>query len=724
MESVKRAPRDKTLITLKAQVLFTFSVSEKKMKRILINCSYSDELRVALVDGAKLFDLDNEFNAQSLLKGSIFKATVSRVETSLDAAFVNFGSERHGFLPLKELSNEHFTKDAEGKKKCTLKEGDEILVQVLKEERGTKGAALSNQISLAGRFIVLIPNSEKSGGVSRRISGDERDEIKNALNELNIPDGMSVIVRTAGLGRSAEELKWDLDYLMNLWGQIKSTINDAPSPSLIYKDDKLILRVFRDYFRDDIGEILIDDESVHAEALDFAKSVIPDHADKVIYYNEDIALFNRYQIESQIELAFQREISLPSGGSIVIDPTEAMVSIDVNSARSTKGKDIESTAFATNMEAAKEIARQLRLRDLGGLIVIDFIDMQDEKHQQKVENAFRSAVQSDRARIQIAGISRFGLLELSRQRLRPSLEETYDIQHVQVRGTRSLGQSILRIIGEDAAKENTGEIHVYVPADVSSYLLNEKRRDIITIENTYQVNILVIADPYKSRPYYKVARVKAPAGKKLFSHEMTPNSPEPSMDWRDVNSNKKSFKPLVKVSVPPRMPKTKNKKGFFAFLKSVFTLDIFKSTKKKNLKNKRKRNYKKGQPKTNKNTRNENRHNNRNVRPNNKGRTNNPKKPVNKTASKPIVIPPKKIEKTSGKSAQVSKTKKQTEDVDGNTFNDGTSTSSSRTPAPTPAPTPAATPAPTPAATPAPTPASTPAPKPTRALNDPRYKNE
>ena len=700
MESVKRAPRDKTLITLKAQVLFTFSVSEKKMKRILINCSYSDELRVALVDGAKLFDLDNEFNAQSLLKGSIFKATVSRVETSLDAAFVNFGSERHGFLPLKELSNEHFTKDAEGKKKCTLKEGDEILVQVLKEERGTKGAALSNQISLAGRFIVLIPNSEKSGGVSRRISGDERDEIKNALNELNIPDGMSVIVRTAGLGRSAEELKWDLDYLMNLWGQIKSTINDAPSPSLIYKDDKLILRVFRDYFRDDIGEILIDDESVHAEALDFAKSVIPDHADKVIYYNEDIALFNRYQIESQIELAFQREISLPAGGSIVIDPTEAMVSIDVNSARSTKGKDIESTAFATNMEAAKEIARQLRLRDLGGLIVIDFIDMQDEKHQQKVENAFRSSVQSDRARIQIAGISRFGLLELSRQRLRPSLEETYDIQHVQVRGTRSLGQSILRIIGEDAAKENTGEIHVYVPADVSSYLLNEKRRDIITIENTYQVNILVIADPYKSRPYYKVARVKAPAGKKLFSHEMTPNSPEPSMDWRDVNSNKKSFKPLVKVSVPPRMPKTKNKKGFFAFLKSVFTLSIFKSTKKKNLKNKRKRNYKKGQPKTNKNTRNENRHNNRNVRPNNKGRKNNPKKPVNKTASKPIVIPPKKIEKTSGKSAQVSKTKKQTEDVDGNTFNDGTSTSSSKTPAPTPAP------------------------KPTRALNDPRYKNE
>ena len=680
------------------------------MKRILINCSYSDELRVALVDGAKLFDLDNEFNAQSLLKGSIFKATVSRVETSLDAAFVNFGSERHGFLPLKELSNEYFTKDADGKKKCSLKEGDEILIQVLKEERGTKGAALSNQISLAGRFIVLIPNSEKSGGVSRRISGEERDEIKNALNALQIPEGMSVIVRTAGLGRSTEELKWDLDYLMNLWTQIKSTVTDAPSPSLIYKDDKLILRVFRDYFRDDIAEILIDDESVHAEALDFAKSVIPDHADKVIYYNEDIPLFNRYQIESQIELAFQREISLPSGGSIVIDPTEAMVSIDVNSARSTKGKDIESTAFATNMEAAKEVARQLRLRDLGGLIVIDFIDMQDEKHQQKVENTFRSAVQSDRARIQLAGISRFGLLELSRQRLRPSLEETYDIQHVQVRGTRSLGQSILRIISEDAAKENTGEIHVYVPADVSSYLLNEKRRDIIAIENSYQVNILVIADPYKSRPYYKVARVKAAAGKKPFSYDMTPNSPEPSMDWRDVNSSKKSLKPLVKVSVPPRMPKKKNKKGLFAFLKSILTFSIFKSKKKNTAKNKRSRNYKKGKPRTNRNTRNDKNQNNRGRRQNNNTQDNNPKRNQQKKSSKPVVIPPRKKPQGDNKVTKANKVDNANTDKDGNKSDVGASASNS--------------PAPTPAPTPVPTPAPSPAPKPTRALNDPRYRSE
>ena len=694
------------------------------MKRILINCSYSDELRVALVDGAKLFDLDNEFNAQSLLKGSIFKATVSRVETSLDAAFINFGSERHGFLPLKELSNEYFTKDADGKRKCILKEGDEILIQVLKEERGTKGAALSNQISLAGRFIVLIPNSEKSGGVSRRISGDERDEIKNALNALQIPEGMSVIVRTAGLGRSTEELKWDLDYLMNLWNQIKSTLSDAPSPSLIYKDDKLILRVFRDYFRDDIEEILIDDEAMHAEALDFAKSVIPDHADKVIYYNEDISLFNRYQIESQIELAFQREISLPSGGSIVIDPTEAMVSIDVNSARSTKGKDIESTAFATNMEAAKEVARQLRLRDLGGLIVIDFIDMQDEKHQQKVENTFRSAVQSDRARIQIAGISRFGLLELSRQRLRPSLEETYDIQHVQVRGTRSLGQSILRIIGEDAAKENTGEIHVYVPADVSSYLLNEKRRDIIAIENNYKVNILIIADPYKSRPYYKVARVKAVAGRKPFSYDMTPNSPEPSMDWRDVNSNKKSLKPLVQVSVPPRMPKKKNKNRFFAFIKSILTLSIFlgifKSKKKVNTRNKKGRNYKKGQTRSHQRNRNGKNQNNRSARPNNKTKNTKPKAAQPKKTSKPVVIPPKKPAQIDNKSASSNNDKKIIEEKDGNKSN---TESSSSKPAPKPVPTPAPKPAPTPVPEPELAPKANPAPKPTRALNDPRYKN-
>ena len=672
------------------------------MKRILINRSFSDELRVALVDGAKLFDLENESDAQSILKGSIFKAKVSRVETSLDAAFVNFGSERHGFLPLKELSSQNFTSKKDSNKKPFIKENDEILVQVVKEERSTKGAALTNQISLAGRFVVLIPNSEKSGGVSRRISGDERSDIKNIINKLNIPEGMSVIVRTAGLGRSIEELKWDVDYLMNLWNQIQETAPNASSPSLIYKDDKLILRVFRDYFRDNIGEILIDDKDVYNEAIEFATSVIPNHVDKVIFYDEDIPLFNRYQIESQIELAFKREVSLPSGGSIIIDPTEAMVSIDVNSARSTKGKDIESTAFATNMEAAKEIARQLRLRDLGGLIVIDFIDMQEEKHQQKVENAFRSAVQSDRARVQIANISRFGLLELSRQRLRPSLDETYDIEHKQIRGTRSLGQSIMRIISEDAAKENTGEIHVYVPTDVSSYLLNEKRRDIVNIENTYEVNIIIIADPYKLRPYYKVARIKAPANKKIFSHEMTPSSPEPSLEWKDSNNPQKNLKPLVKVGVPPKKPKRGKSLGIISFLKSIFSVS---HKKKMSTKNNKRNKYKKSSiKKYQKNVNDKSKHTKKSQ--NNKAqnlKTHKPSKPSpkpkNKSTNKKSQSPNKeKVTNEFNKKKskfESSVVKDQESKIESSANKEAESKS-----------------------------ISTSAPKPTRALNDPRYKNE
>ena len=672
------------------------------MKRILINRSFSDELRVALVDGAKLFDLENESDAQSILKGSIFKAKVSRVETSLDAAFVNFGSERHGFLPLKELSSQNFTSKSDGNKKCTLKENDEILVQVVKEERSTKGAALTNQISLAGRFVVLIPNSEKSSGVSRRISGDERSDIKNIINKLNIPEEMSLIVRTAGLGRSIEELKWDVDYLMNLWNQIQETTPNALSPSLIYKDDKLILRVFRDYFRDNIGEILIDDKDVYNEAIEFATSVIPDHVDKVIFYDEEIPLFNRYQIENQIELAFKREISLPSGGSIVIDPTEAMVSIDVNSARSTKGKDIESTAFATNMEAAKEIARQLRLRDLGGLIVIDFIDMQEEKHQQKVENAFRSAVQSDRARVQIANISRFGLLEISRQRLRPSLDETYDIEHIQIRGTRSLGQSIMRIISEDAAKENTGEIHVYVPTDVSSYLLNEKRRDIINIENTYEVNIIIIADPYKSRPYYKVARVKAHADKKIFSHDMTPNSPEPSLEWKDSNNAQKNLTPLVKVSVPPKKPKRNKSKGIFNFLKSIFSVSKKKKiSTKKNKRNKYKKSsmkkYQKNFIDKSKNTKKSQNNKLKNLKDHKPSKPSS--KPINKSNNKKPKLSNKekiniKFNKNKSKS-ESSVVRNQEPKIESSISKEPKSSS-----------------------------ISTSVPKPTRALNDPRYKNE
>ncbi|MDA8865272.1 Rne/Rng family ribonuclease [Gammaproteobacteria bacterium] len=573
------------------------------MKRILINSSYGDELRVALVDGAKLYDFDTESPDKVLLKGSIFKATVSRVESSLDAAFVNFGSERHGFLPLKDLSNDFFKKNSEGRKECTLKEGQEIIVQVTKEERGTKGAALTTQIGLAGRFIVLIPNSSRSGGISRRISGEERDQIKQALDSINIPDNMSAIVRTNGLGRSSEELSLDLAYLLALWEEINKTIPEAPSPALIYRDDKLIVRVVKDYFKDDIEEILIDDKDTYIEAKEFIESVIPDHADKVKLYDEEIPLFNRYQIESQIELAFQREISLTSGGSIVIDPTEAMTAVDVNSARSTKGKDIEDTAYKTNLEAAKEVARQLRLRDVGGLVVIDFIDMLDTAHQEKVESAFRKAVYSDRARVQISGISKFGLLEVSRQRLRPSLNESYDIEHVLVRGPRSLGLSILRIIGEDSAKDNTGEIQVYVPADVASYLLNEKRQDIINIEKTNNIRVMVIADPYKSRPYYKVVRIKASDIKNIDSYKLTPNSPEPSTDWRDDKNQSKAMKPLVDGIKPPKMPK-KKKEGLVGWIKSIAGIDKEEKPKKKT-------------------TRSTNQNRNKKPRQNSKPRTNN-----------------------------------------------------------------------------------------------------
>ena len=592
------------------------------MKRILINSSYGNELRVALVDGAKLYDFDTESPDKTLLKGSIFKATVSRVESSLDAAFVNFGSERHGFLPLKDLSSEFYKKDKKGKFICTLEEGQEIIVQVTKEERGTKGAALTTQIGLAGRFLVLIPNSTRSGGISRRISGDERDQIKNTLEKLNIPENMSAIVRTNGLGRSAEELSLDLSYLLALWDEINNTTPNATSPSLIYRDDKLIVRVVRDYFKEDIEEILIDDKDTFNEAKEFIEAVIPDHAEKVKFYDEEIPLFNRYQIESQIELAFQREISLNSGGSIVIDPTEAMTTIDVNSARSTKGKDIEETAFKTNLEAANEIARQLRLRDVGGLVVIDFIDMTNEDNQNKVESAFRKAIYTDRARVQVSNISRFGLLEISRQRLRPSLNESYDIEHVLVRGPRSLGQSILRIVGEDAAKENTGEIHVYVPADVASYLLNEKRYDIINIEQSNKIKILVIADPYKSRPYYKVVRIKASDVKKNDSYSLSPDSPEPKINWRDSDNRSKTMKPLVDGVKPPKMPK-KRKDGIVKWLKTITGIEVEESKPKTKPNKKFKRKNYKNKPSSNK------KFNKKAIKPTNR---NNPKtnKPSNK----------------------------------------------------------------------------------------------
>ena len=616
------------------------------MKRILINSSYGDELRVALVDGAKLYDFDTESPEKTLLKGSIFKATVSRIESSLDAAFVNFGSERHGFLPLKDLSNEFYKKDKKGKYICILEEGQEIVVQVTKDERGSKGAALTTQIGLAGRFLVLIPNSSRSGGISRRISGEQRDQIKSTLDKLNIPENMSAIVRTNGLGRTAEELSLDMSYLLALWDEIKNTTPNAVSPSLIFRDDKLIVRVVRDYFKEDIEEILIDDKNIFIEAKEFIEAVLPEHAEKLKYYDEEIPLFNRYQIESQIELAFQREISLSSGGSIVIDPTEAMTAIDVNSARSTKGKDIEETAFKTNLEAAKEIARQMRLRDVGGLVVIDFIDMTNEDNQNKIESAFRKAIYSDRARVQISNISKFGLLEVSRQRLRPSLNESYDIEHVLVRGPRSLGQSILRIIGEDAAKDNTGEINVFVPADVASYLLNEKRYDIVSIEKTNNIKILVIADPYKSRPYYKVVRVKSSDKTNTDSYNLTPNSPEPDTNWRDSKNQSKTMKPLVSGVKPPKMPKRKQE-GLVKWLKSLTGIgEVEKSKTKKPINRKRKNKPKASGPRKNYKHTNNKKHvpNNSNVKKKPIEKIKENKKSLNtveKTNKKPV----KKIEK-------------------------------------------------------------------------------
>ena len=623
------------------------------MKRILINSSYGDELRVALVDGAKLYDFDTESPEKVLLKGSVFKATVSRIESSLDAAFVNFGSERHGFLPLKDLSSEFYKKDKKGKSICTLEEGQEIVVQVTKEERGTKGAALTTQIGLAGRFLVLIPNSSRSGGISRRISGEERDQIKNILDKLNIPENMSAIVRTNGLGRSVEELSLDLAYLLALWDEINNTIPNATSPSLIYRDDKLIVRVVRDYFKEDIEEILIDDKEIFNEAKEFIEAVIPDHSEKVKFYDEEIPLFNRYQIESQIELAFQREISLNSGGSIVIDPTEAMTTIDVNSARSTKGKDIEETAFRTNIEAATEVARQLRLRDVGGLVVIDFIDMTNEDNQNKVESAFRKAIFSDRARVQVSNISRFGLLEISRQRLRPSLNESYDIEHVLVRGPRSLGLSILRIVGEDAAKENTGEIHVYVPSDVASYLLNEKRYDIISIEKTNKVKVLVIADPYKSRPYYKVVRIKSSDVKNTDSYKLTPDSPEPDINWRDSNNQSKTMKPLVDGIKPPKMPKTR-KSGLMKWLKSITGIEVEETKKKKRPQRKYRRKNNTQRGKSNKNFKNKP---NNKVNKNNKASSTNKNKNTNKKNNDKRSFKAKESKKQEPKKELQSKTK-------------------------------------------------------------------
>ncbi len=486
------------------------------MKRMLFNATQPEELRVAIVDGQKLIDLDIETAGKEQQKSNIYKAVITRLEPSLEACFVEYGGNRHGFLPFKEIAPEYYQPGSPSRPsiKEAMREGQELLVQVEKDERGNKGAALTTFISLAGRYIVLMPNNPSGGGVSRRIEGEERNELREVLSHVEVPQGMSIIARTAGIGRNEEELQWDLDYLKQLWDAIEGAAASEKAPSLIYLESSLVVRAIRDYFNPEIGEILIDTEDVYQQALAFMSTVMPNNVDRIKRYVDDVPLFSRFQIEHQIESAHAREVRLPSGGAIVIDHTEALTAIDINSARATKGSDIEATAFNTNLEAAEEIARQLRLRDLGGLVVIDFIDMENTRNQREVENRLRDSLHYDRARVQTAKISRFGLLELSRQRLQPSLSESNHIACPRcsgighIRGTESSALHILRIIQEEAMKESSTAIHVQVPVDVATFLLNEKRSDIHLVESRLKVAITLIPNPHMETPNYTISRLR------------------------------------------------------------------------------------------------------------------------------------------------------------------------------------------------------------------------
>jgi len=489
------------------------------MKRILINAVQKEEIRVAMVDGQKLYDLDVEIPSNQQKKGNVYKGKITRVEPSLEAAFVDYGGNRHGFLSFKEISRSYFTEEAlqgggRADIKTAIKEGQEIIVQVEKEERGNKGAALTSFISLAGRFLVLMPNNPRAGGVSRRIEGEDRKLIRESLSHLEVPNGMGLIVRTAGVGRNTEELQWDLDYLMQVWSAIEKATVDKPAPFLVYQESDIIVRTLRDNFRADINEVLTDSKEVFESAKQFIEQVMPASVRKLKMYEDSVPLFNRFQIENQIESAYRREVTLPSGGAIVIDHTEALTSIDINSARATKGRDIEDTAFHTNLEAADEIARQLRLRDLGGLVVIDFIDMMVSKNQREVENRLKNATEIDRARVQIGRLSRFGLLEMSRQRLKPSLGEATQIVcprctgNGTIRTVESLSLSLIRIMEEEALKDSTSQVEIQVPVSVATYMLNEKREAVSEIEKLTKVRILIIANSALETPQYLVERIR------------------------------------------------------------------------------------------------------------------------------------------------------------------------------------------------------------------------
>jgi ribonuclease E len=535
---------------------------------MLVNATQEEELRVALVDGQRIYDLDIEIPSRETKKANVYKGRITRVEPSLEACFVDYGAERHGFLPLKEVSRDYFKPRAEGAEgrpgiRELIEEGQEVIVQVEKEERGNKGAALTTFVSLAGRFLVLMPNNPRAGGVSRRVEGDDRDQLREAMDNLQIPDGMGAIVRTAGVGRTPEELQWDVNNLVDVWNAIRNASEGRPAPFLIYQESKAILRALRDYLSDDIGEILVDKQEIFDEAREYMQRFMPGNQRKLKFYDDHVPLFTRYQIESQIESAYSHKVNLPSGGSIVIDHTEALVSIDINSARSTRGTDIETTACNTNLEAADEIARQLRLRDVGGLIVIDFIDMESTKNQRAVEDRLRDAVKQDRARIQLGKISRFGLLEMSRQRLRPSISESTNIACPRcsgmgvIRSVESLALAILRLIGEEARKDRTAKVIAQLPVDVATYLMNEKREWLQSIEQRSRIDVMLVPNRYLDTPAYEIRRVRDDEvglpEYSMISHQM---AVQPQIDLEAIAAEEKAPPPAPVPAVTTVVPST------------------------------------------------------------------------------------------------------------------------------------------------------------------------
>ena len=640
------------------------------MKRILINAVQKEEVRVAMVDGQQLYDLDVEVPSREQKKSNVYKGKITRVEPSLEACFVDYGAERHGFLPFKEVSRMYFTEEAQKASgrpdiRTAIKEGQEVVIQVEKEERGNKGAALTTFLSLAGRYLVLMPNNPRAGGVSRRIEGEDRNLIREALSQLEVPNGMGLIVRTAGVGRNTEELQWDLNYLLQLWTAFEKAAAERPSPFLIYQESDVTTRALRDYFRSDITEVLIDSREVYEQAMDFVQQVMPNSVNKIKYYEDTVPLFNRFQVENQIESAYRREVQLPSGGAIVIDHTEALISIDINSARATKGSDIEETATNTNLEAADEVARQLRLRDLGGLVVIDFIDMMNNRNQRAVEKRLNEAVQSDRARVQIGRISRFGLLEMSRQRLKPSLGESTQIVCPRctgqgtIRTVESLSLSLVRILEEEALKNGTARVDIQVPIDVATYMLNEKRQVIAEIEKTSGAHVLIVANPTLETPQYKVERVRKSEhdendetasyqrAEKDDKHNVEVTREKPIQpEQAAVSSISPGQRPVAKAPVVEEKPASP---GLFGKIVSIFSggkeeeQEAVSENKQKSNRGQRQRGGQRGSNRNsgnrggqnrNRNRNNRNRNRNQDKKPDTKQSGQNPNQKANKQQSK------------------------------------------------------------------------------------------